>query len=77
MKRAVKLIDAGHSERLHAYCSRWSIRMVALYGDVALEGGGFVPWRSGSLYDHPYREILALRLIRAEWARRLEARRKK
>ena len=73
MKRAIKLIEAGHGDRLHRFCSPWSIQMVALFHDVALDGGGLLPWRSGALEAQPYRELLALRLIRAEWGRRREA----
>lgn len=47
--------------------------MVALFHDVALDGGGLLPWRSGALEAQPYRELLALRLIRAEWGRRRAA----
>ena len=47
--------------------------MVALFNDVALDGGGLLPWRSGALEAQPYRELLALRLIRAEWGRRRAA----
>ena len=70
MKRAVKLIDAGHAGRLMNFCSRWSISMVALYADVSNESGGLSPWRPGCLFDQPYQELLALRLIRSEWSRR-------
>jgi len=48
--------------------------MVALFGDAVLEGGGIMPWRAGALEDQPYRELLALRLIRSEWARRNKSR---
>ena len=74
LKRAVKLIEAGHGRRLDKFCSPWSIQMVALFSDVALEGGGLLPWRRGCLEDQPYKELLALRLIRAEWSRRNAAR---
>jgi hypothetical protein len=72
--QAVKLIDAGHADRLDRYCAPWTIRMVALQPDVALEGGGLLPWRAGALYDQPHREVLAIRLIRSEWSRRREKR---
>ena len=74
MTRAVKLVDAGHADRLHRFCSPWSIQMVALFSDVALEGGGLLPWRAGPLEDQPYKELLALRFIRSQWQRRQAAR---
>lgn len=47
--------------------------MVALFHDVSLDGGGLLPWRMGPLEEQPYKELLALRLIRAEWGRRRAA----
>jgi hypothetical protein len=39
-----------------------------LHADVTPEMGGLLPWRQGALYDHPAREVLAQRAIRAAWA---------
>ena len=68
------MIDAGHADRLDRFVPPWVIKMCALYADVVLDGGGILPWRAGALEDQPYRELLALRLLRAEWSRRHNAR---
>ena len=48
--------------------------MVGLFADCQNEAGGLRPWRGGCLFDQPYQEVLALRLIRSEWGRRRQAR---
>ena len=74
LKRAVKLVDTGHAARLDKFCSAWSIRMVGLFADCQNEAGGLRPWRGECLFDQPYQEVLALRVIRSEWGRRRQAR---
>lgn len=49
---------------------------LALHADVALEGGGLLPWRDCSIYDHPLREVQIQREIRAAWADRRKAKMK-
>lgn len=68
----MKLTAAGHSGRLHQFCSSWSILMLALYQDVVSESGQIVNYRDGAYMDLPYREILALRFLRSRWAEHRE-----
>ena len=78
MRAAVKWISQGKGRHLGRIgVSPWLIRMLALFPDVALEGGGLLPWRPGNLYDQPVREVLALRAIRAAWSKQREAEIKK
>ena len=70
----MRMVDTGHARRVDKFCSAWSIRMLALYADASNEAGGLRPWRPGCLFDQPYVEVLALRLIRAEWGKRRQAR---
>ena len=64
----MRLVDSGNASRLDKFCSPWSIQMVALAADVSLDGGGLLCWRAGALEDQPYKELLALRLVRSEWS---------
>lgn len=73
------LLDAGTSAaRAQRITSPWVWWQIALHPDVAPETGGLLPWRAGALYDHPVREVLAQRAIRAAWsdARKRRAKRK-
>ena len=68
--RAVKFIATGKGRHLRRFgVSGFLIRMLALYPDVCLDGGGILPWRPGNLYDQPARELAALRSIRSAWAK--------
>lgn len=68
MKRGVRLIKAGASSAVSRCVSPWVLWHLNLHADVCPEMGGLRPWRSGALYDHPIREVLIQRAIRAAWS---------
>lgn len=68
MKRGVRLIKAGATSAVTRCVSPWVLWHLNLHADVASEMGGLQPWRQGSLYDHPVREVMVQRAIRAAWA---------
>jgi len=66
--RGVRLIKSGASSAVPRCVSPWILWHLNLHADVAPEMGGLLPWRQGGLYDHPAREVMAQRAIRAAWA---------
>lgn len=64
----MRLIKAGASSAVLRCVSPWVLWQLNLHADVTPEMGGLLPWRQGALYDHPAREVLAQRAIRAAWA---------
>lgn len=64
----MRLIKAGHGKAVSRVASPFILWQLGLHNDVCPETGGLMPWKAATLYDHPVREVLAQRAIRAAWA---------
>ena len=71
MRWACKLMSKGRGKHLlRLGVPPWLVRLCGIAQDVQTEAGALLPWTAGSqtIAEQPFREVLVLRLIRAELA---------